>query len=298
LADLLSPASLPGFQARWSVFLQQGNLQDLELEFVRKDGSLMPALLNATAIRNAKGVFQMSRSIVYDMTERHKMEEERRQHAQRMTELSRHLVDVQETARRQLSGELHDRTSPNLAAIGINFSLIAQEVAALVSTDLSARLEDIRALLKDTSASIHEICSNLRPPILDYAGFPAALASLAQQFSGRTGITVHCTCADQSRRLAPDIESLLFRIAQESLTNCAKHAQATTIDLDLDNLASPIVMRIADDGAGFVLAALGTPGERCGLGILNMRDMAEFAGGKLSIDSTPGQGTRIHVEIP
>lgn len=298
ILELLTPGSRQTFHANWPRFMNDGVLRDLEMELVRRDGTLLPVLVSATAIRDALGKFLMSRSTVYDMTERRKMEFERADYARRVEALSRHLVAVQEAGRRQLSGALHDRTSPNLAAIDINFRLIARELPEENFPGLAARLEDTRALIKDTSASIREICADLRPPVLDYAGLPAALETYAQQFAARTGITVNARCTDTSRRLAPDIESLLFRIAQESLTNCAKHAHAAVVDLRLNNQDSPVVLEIADDGDGFVLDALGHDGRECGLGILNMREMAEFAGGKFTIVTHPGQGTRITVEIP
>lgn len=298
IADVLTPFSLRIFRSNWPVFLEKGVIRDLEMEFVRKDGSVFPVLIGATALLDEQGNFRMTRSTVYDMTERRKMEEERAHYARRVAELSRHLVAVQEAARRRLSGELHDRTSPNLAAIDINFGLIARAFPAEGFPDLAARLEDTRALIKDTSASIREICADLRPPVLDYAGLPAALETYASQFSARTGIRVTTRAVNPARRLAPDNESLLFRIVQESLTNSAKHAGAASIDIFLDNEASPAVLTLADDGTGFSPELLGDKGLECGQGILSMREMAEFAGGKFSIDSAPGKGTRIRVEIP
>lgn len=298
IVELLTPASTEVFHRNWPRFLEGGMLRDIAMEFIRKDGTILPVLISATALRDENGAFLMSRSTVYDMTELRKMEQERADYSRRLAELSRHLVAVQEAARRQLSGELHDRTSPNLAAIDINFSLISRAIPGDRFPELAARLEDTRALIKDTAASIREICADLRPPVLDYAGLPAALETYAHQFAGRTGIRVSARSANQGRRLSPESESLLFRIAQESLTNCAKHSKATSIDLVLDNEASPVVMTISDDGAGFSPELLGSNGRECGLGILNMREMAEFAGGKFTIDSAPGTGTRIRVEIP
>lgn len=298
ITDLLSPATLPNFEAPFRQLQKSGLLRDLELEFVRKDGTILPVLISASALYDTTGQFVMCRATTYDMTERQKMEHERARYTRRLAELSRHLVAVQEAARRQLAGELHDRTSPNLAALDINFGILARSLPKAQFAELSERLEDTQALIRDTSASIRDICADLRPPVLDYAGLGAALETYAQQFSRRTGIVVHLHCTSQNRRLAPDIESLLFRIAQESLTNCAKHAKARSIQLTLDNAHSPVVLRITDDGAGFSPDEIGKEGSSCGLGILNMREMAEFAGGKLSIQSSPGQGTCLTVEIP
>lgn len=278
--------------------IHAGDRVQLVLQAELDDGSLAHHALSLFPQLDAQGRTIKLYCTVQDITERQKLEHEREKYAARLAELSRHLVAVQEAARRQLAGELHDRTSPNLAAIDINFGIIAKSLPKARFAELSERLEDTQALIKDTSASIRDICADLRPPVLDYAGLGAALETYAQQFSRRTGIAVHTHCANPTRRLAPDIESLLFRIAQESLTNCTKHARASSIQLSLDNAHSPTVLSITDDGDGFAPDETGKGGVNCGLGILNMREMAEFAGGKFSIQSSPGQGTRVTVEIP
>jgi signal transduction histidine kinase len=162
---------------------------------------------------------------------------------------------------------------------------------------LSARLDDIRALTEDTTASIREICSDLRPPVLDYAGLAAALESYVKQFQRRTGITVRFDCIHPAVRLPPALESVLFRIVQEALTNCAKHSRARTITVALDLDGLPITLNICDDGTGFDPDLLGKTTHTSGLGILTMREMAEFSGGNFSLESAPGKGTRIRVDI-
>lgn len=232
----------------------------------------------------------------HNISERKKLEQERVDYLKRQEEASRYVVTVQEDARRRLSAELHDRTSPNLAAIDINLDILAAELQPQHSPDLAARIEDTRALVADTTASIREICADLRPPLLDYAGLPAALGGYVQQFIKRTGIRVQLDCANHEARYTPELESLLFRVFQEALTNCAKHARATAVTVTLKNVDTPIVLSIADNGIGFNPAGLGKAGA-IGLGMLNMREMAEVAGGRFTIESAPGQGTRIAVEI-
>ncbi|MDP2795063.1 MAG: CHASE domain-containing protein [Sulfurisoma sp.] len=221
----------------------------------------------------------------------------RKQSEEKMSALSRHLVAVQEGTRRRLSGELHDRTSPNLAAIGINLDVIAAALPEAEAPDLGARLEDTRALIEDTTASIREICADLRPPVLDYAGLPAALESYAGQFGRRTGIAVRVDCAHGGAKLAPELESALFRIVQEALTNCAKHARATSIGVILRQDDFPVRLTVVDDGSGFDLEQMKEAAYSSGLGIITMRELAEFFGGKFTIESNPGKGTRIDVEI-
>jgi len=221
----------------------------------------------------------------------------RKQHEARMGALSRNLVEVQEGTRRRLSGELHDRTSPNLAAIGINLDVIAAALPAEGAPDLGARLEDTRALIEDTTASIREICADLRPPVLDYAGLSAALESYVGQFGRRTGIAVRIDCSHGAARLAPELESALFRIVQEALTNCAKHACATSVGVMLRHDSSPIRLTVIDDGIGFNMEQMGKVAYSNCLGIITMRELAEFFGGKFTIESSPGKGTRIDVAI-
>ncbi len=256
----------------------------------RKDGSHYHEDQTITPVRDKDGDIRHFIAVKQDVTERKEAE-------QRMQDLSRHLVVVQESARRRLSGELHDRTSPNLAAIAINLDIIAATFPAERFPDITERLDDIRALTDDATASIREICADLRPPVLDYAGLPAALEGYARQFTKRTGIAVLLDCTQRDVRLAPELESMLFRIVQEALTNCAKHARAASIVVSLRLEDGPIALTAVDDGVGFDPDLLGKTTHTGGLGILTMREMAEFFGGRLSIESRPGHGTRIHLEI-
>lgn len=222
---------------------------------------------------------------------------ERKRNEERMKELSRHLVVVQESARRKLSGELHDRTSPNLAAIGVNLDIIAVTMTSEQSPMLSERLADIRALIEDTAASIREISSDLRPPVLDHGGLLAALDSYTKQFQRRTGIVVRVDGGQSDTRLTPELESALFRLAQEALTNCAKHSHAKSINLALCLDGASVILTVSDNGIGFDPELLGKATHAGGLGILTMREMAEFLGGKFSIESTPCKGTQVRIEI-
>ena len=220
---------------------------------------------------------------------------ERIENAKRLKALSKNLVEVQESARRHLAGELHDRTSANLAAIGINLEVAGMALQARDWQVIAERMEDNRALIDDTSASIREICAELRPPALDYAGLIPAIESYANLFTRRTGIAIRINNSSREERLTSDIKSTLFRIVQEALTNVAKHAEAGTIVIELALDSQPLRLSVSDDGQGFDLSVLSQPR---GLGILNIREMAEFSGGSFELASTPGGGTRIGVELP
>lgn len=215
----------------------------------------------------------------------------------RLIALSHRLAMADEQARRRLSAELHDRTSSNLTALRINLDLVSAALDADRAPELVDPIDDARALIDDTASSLREIGSELRPPLLDYAGVHAALESYVEQFTRRTGVVVELTCDDRAIRLDPEREALLFRIVQEALTNCAKHARATSVKIELALERNPVSLDVADDGVGFDPEALGSPGAGCGLGLLNMRSMAEVAGGRFVIETRRGAGTHIRVEV-
>jgi PAS domain S-box-containing protein len=254
----------------------------------RKDGSIMDVDVSTTYKNTEGGRFFV---FLRDITAR-------KLAAASLRALSHHLVEAQEDVRRRLAGELHDRTSPNLAAIQINLDAIAKAISSTRSTEIAERLADTQALLEDTDASIREISTDLRSPLLDYAGLGPAVQAYADRFADRTGVAVEVIRTEDATRLAPALESLLFRIFQEALTNSLKHAQARSIKVILDLDAHPIVLGVTDDGVGFDPARVSSGASSTGIGLGNMREMAEFAGGQLLIESQPGQGAHVQVRLP
>ena len=289
ITDILTPPSRERFARTFPVMRKLGFVRDLELDFIRRDGGILPTVVNATAIYAPDGSFVMTRSMMLNMSERKAMSRERERQAADMAELSHRLISMQEDERRRLSAELHDRTSPNLAALDINLRSLARNLPPGTNGESAMLLDDANALLADTADSIREVCADLRPPILDYAGLLPALQSYAHQFSSRTGIAVELDSPEQPMRFTPEVESTLFRITQEALTNCAKHADADQVSIRFEAHSHEIVMEISDDGIGFVTSTVGEAGAPPGLGLLSMRERARFAGGDLRIDSEPGQ---------
>lgn len=297
LVEFLSPETIPSFLAYFSLLLKEQANAQTEVEFICKDGSALPVLISATALRDEAGNFLASRANVYDRREHKKAEAERLRQAAKLEAMSRHLVATQEEIRRRLSADLHDRTSPNLAAISINLGILANELAARGSSEITARIEDTRVLIEDTAASIREISTELRPPLLDYAGLLPAMESHLDDFIRRTGIEATISCTNRELQPSPEHELVLFRIFQEALTNCAKHARATSAEICLSHQMNGISMSISDNGIGFDSQQLNLAAPGNGLGLINMREATEFAGGTFVIDSSLGKGTRIHVQI-
>ena len=263
-----------------------------ELRGVRSDGSefIAEIALGPLQFKNQACTI----AIIRDISERKKLEAEHAEQEKRFRELSVRLLDVQEAERRQLSTELHDRTSPQLAAIQINLKMLGNLLRSHETEDVTALLEDTAHLIADTTAGIREISSNLRPAVLDDGGLLPALAGYAQQFTQRTGIQVQLQTHDATAALTPPMQSSLFRIVQEALTNCVKHAKAKHVTIALRTAgAERVSLTIADDGVGFDAERHTTPG----LGLLTMRERAEFLGGRFTIDARPGHGTRIEVVV-
>ena len=242
-----------------------------------------------SAIGN-KGETAATISFGIDVTDRGQLEE-----ARHNEEVSRRLIRIQDEERRRLAIELHDRTGANLAVLGINIKLLASALPAHGSAELEQLMADTSALLKDTIAAIRAVSIDFRPPLLDYAGFWPALESYAQQFSRHTGIAVHTEKQNiGDLRLPPSTETNLLRIAQEALANCARHSQAQTVYIVFARRGGIVLLTIDDDGVGFDPNIAARPGAT-DQGLATMRKRAEFMGGRFTLKTRPGKGTRIAV---
>jgi signal transduction histidine kinase len=211
-------------------------------------------------------------------------------------ELSHRIVSVQEQERRRWSSELHDRTGANLAAINLNLKAIAKAMPQRSSED-DALVEETAALLSDTVASIREFCNTLRPAILEYSGLVPALQGLIAQIQRRTGLRIRFEHSTFSGRYGDECELMLFRIAQEALINCTKHARARQIIATLEGDERRLRLSIEDDGVGFDPPSIAAAGSGIGHGLLNMRERAAFVGGLLTVETAPGRGTRVTVTL-
>lgn len=272
----------------------------LEQEVVLPSGQLRHHVTVIVPVADAHGhVFRLY-GTVQDVTERRRMEAERLEYLARLEKLSAHLVEIEERERRELASALHDRASPNLAALQILFSSLADALPAASRAELAPLLEDASALLADTTAGIREICTNLRPATLDYAGLVPALREYVAQFRARTGldVAIEATPEHDARTLSHATQTLCFRLVQEALTNCAKHARAGSVRIELDVSHGELHLQIADDGVGFDLSRLGEAGSTPGLGLITMRERVELAGGHFALHTHPGDGTAIEIRLP
>ena len=199
------------------------------------------------------------------------------------------MLEDQEATARRFSHELHDELGQALTAIRTNLSAIESG-----GNGAPARLDDCRRLVDEAIGNVRQLSQLLRPVILDDFGLEAALRWLAEGFSTRTGIAVELE-SHYSGRLPDETETHLFRIAQEALTNVARHSGAKRVRMKLETQREQICLSIEDNGRGLP-AATATNGR--GMGMIGMRARARSAGGDLSVQSRPGEGVSIKVRAP
>jgi signal transduction histidine kinase len=215
----------------------------------------------------------------------HQMEHQ----ANELGRVSWHMLQTQESVARRFSHELHDELGQSLAALKANLAALAPGTPADAN-----RLADSTELVNEAIRNVRELSQLLRPTVLDDFGLDASLRWLAERFMQRTGITVHYD-SDFNGRLADQSETHLYRIAQEALTNVARHSAATEVWMKLALAGQEILFEIRDDGVGMTAAREPRKG---GLGIVSIEARARSAGGQMVMESAAGEGVRIEVRIP
>ena len=205
----------------------------------------------------------------------------------------RRVVAAQELERTRLARELHDETGQALTSILL--SLRTVEEAAGDEQELHAAVAEVRELVRSTLQDVRQLAVELRPKVLDDFGLVAALERLTETFGEQTGMSVQFQqLLPTSDRLPPEVETALYRIVQESLTNIVKHARATSVSVVLARKDDSVSVVVEDDGVGFEphLARDG------GIGLVGMQERVALLGGRLAIESRPGAGTTFVAEVP
>ena len=230
----------------------------------------------------------------FDLTERKQAEEvrERERGERARTELLGRMVFAQEDERRRIAREMHDQFGEQLTALGLRIRMLKE--AAAGRANLSEQIAALEDVAQQLDRDVDHLVWELRPTALDDLGLRAALANYIQDWSVRVQVSAELhTTGLSTERLASEIETTLYRIAQEALNNIAKHARARHVEIILERRTDQVSLIVEDDGVGFDPADM--DGERRGFGLLGMQERAALIGATVQIESAPGEGTTIFV---
>jgi signal transduction histidine kinase len=222
-------------------------------------------------------------------SEQHQREVEHTQNE--MRRLSRRLVQTQEEERKFISRELHDSVGQTLTAIGLELANLSTLQG---SGAFDSRVRSLKGLSEDTMRSVRDLAMGLRPSMLDDMGLGSALEWQGRQFSRRLGIPVTVEIQGDFDDLPDSHRTCIFRVVQEALTNCAKHAHAKHIRIMVTHVGEAVRAVIQDDGVGFDTRRRSATG----IGLLGMEERVEELEGKLSTTSESQTGTRVELEVP
>jgi signal transduction histidine kinase len=217
---------------------------------------------------------------------------ERKEREQLRTRLLEQVITAQEEERKRIARELHDETGQALTSLMVRLQTMNQQCPV---PELKPQMEEVRRLIAQTLDDVHNLAVELRPSVLDDLGLEAALQRYIQDYRRRFQLDIDFVAVGLDERLPPAAETTLYRIVQEGLTNIARHAQARTASILLERRNGRVRVIIEDDGQGFALQQVAGSGR---LGLYGMRERAELLDGTFTIESEPGQGTSIFVEVP
>ena len=288
------------------------------VDYVTKPLQQAEVLARITTHLRQQGLAQTLRAQNQQLAQSYEVERTRllqavAQQRSQLRTLAAKLTEVQESERQRLARELHDEMGQALTAIRMNLTAIAKDLPLPVSNRTKERLAEAAQLTDETLEQIRELSLDLRPSMLDDLGLIPTLRWYMNRFSNRTNIPVAFDASqiEQRTRLSPLLETALYRMIQESLTNVARHAAATQVHVSLalcaaDAAAAPgptkaqdITVRIEDNGRGFtpdeVLAQEESPR---GAGLLGMRERVSALGGFWQLESAPNAGTQIQIRLP
>lgn len=257
----------------------------LQLEVVRADGSTVWTEDRVTFLRDADGQPTGCLGVTRDISERKHAEDALRT-------LSHRLVEVQETERRQIARELHDEIGQALTGL----KLLLESANRPAGRNLRSNLGEARVLINELMSRVQDMSLDLRPAMLDDLGLVPALLWHFERYTGQTGVEVRFEHKGLQGRFAPEIETAVYRIVQEGLTNVARHAHVGEVAVRLTVGKAGLSVDIQDRGAGFDTEGALSNGASNGLN--GMRERAALLGGHFRVRSTPGVGTRLVARFP
>ena len=219
---------------------------------------------------------------------------------ERYRKLTRQILVAQEDERKRLARELHDETSQTLSGLTLQLQALAEMAEkSSVDTELIAKLKKVQSLAVQVHTEVRRLMADLRPSLLDTLGLVPAIRQLADTRLRPLNINVSVETIGTERRLDPEVETGLFRVAQGSIGNIIEHSKAKNVTIAVEYQDSELVLRITDDGQGFDVSVITDVEESGrGRGLFSMRERIILLGGTASVESEIGQGTTIWARVP
>ncbi len=268
----------------------------LETRYITKQGQCRWVSVSANRIKQPTNTHSLLLAVVEDITDRKAAEDVVRVSEERLRRLSHLLLETQENERRTIARDLHDAVGQNLSALKLTLSSLQRSSENIQHPDLLAEsIECTDQLLRQ----IRDLSLDLRPSVLDDFGLGPAVQWYLDRATAHADVTVDYSCDPVLPAVTQEAQIACFRILQEAVTNCLRHARAGRLTVVLRGTPTALELTLVDDGVGFdVEAAWGGATSGRSMGLLTMRERAELAGGRWSIRSAPGRGTEVQVSFP
>jgi PAS domain S-box-containing protein len=293
--DAIHPQDRARVQAVISEARRLGSPFEYEHRIRRPDGAVRALYSRGEVLRGPNGQPLVISAITQDLTQRKAIEDELRSSREQLRQLSSHLQAAREEERARMSREIHDELGGTLTGLKMDVSRLAKNADSLTPPELRQRALDITSMIDSTVQTVRRIASDLRPGILDDFGLAAAIEWQLQEFCSRAGLEYDYEANTDELNLDPASSTALFRLFQETLTNVARHAQATHVTAQLEVSADELRLEVRDNGRGI---SSGEIGNSKSLGLLGMRERVQQLHGQLSITGSPGQGTTVVIRVP
>ena len=267
-----------------------------EYRFRRSDGSYADVYDRGYVLHNAEGRAVRMVGSIMDISGRKRAEQELRSQREQLWALSQRMLEVQETERRFLARELHDELGQLLTATKLTFQAVQRARSAATT---GRKMREGLQLLDQCLQQVRSLSLDLRPSLLDDLGLGPALRWYVDRQSERAGFRVVLDDRLGDQRLPTELETICFRVAQEALTNVARHASARQVRVTVSQQDGRVDLRISDDGVGFEFeAARARAVAGASLGLLGMEERASLGGGTLTVSTSPGAGTEVGLSLP
>ncbi len=294
IASFLTEESRKTYEKEFAGLKGHAAMYDLEREFVRKDGTTFPVVLNAFIEFDENGELFRTKTIGRDITERKRVEDEVKRSREELRNLSAHIQSAREEERGYIAREIHDELGQTLSRLKLDLSWLKKRLAN-GQEQLVEKTEKMSGLIDTTITAVQRISSELRPGVLDYLGLSAAIEWQVKEFREHTGIECAASISNDISVEDQSISTAVFRIVQETLTNVIRHSNATGVSVDLANKGNALVLEVRDNGTGIDAEKVSS---RSSFGLMGMRERARFLCGEINIIGVPGKGTTVRLSIP